>query len=67
LAALPDFAEATSWRVRRTADSVCPVVGAATVTGHGLPGVLDVKEQLVANLGFAVVSRRCQLSLLRRS
>jgi hypothetical protein len=42
-------------------------VEAATVSGHGLPGVLDVKEQLVANLGFAASSRRSRLSPLRRS
>jgi hypothetical protein len=61
------LAEASSGIARRTAEGVCPVVGAATLAGHGLHGVLDVKEQLVANLGFAVGSRRGRLSPLRRS
>jgi hypothetical protein len=41
------FAAFSSPRTRRTADRVCPVVGAATVAGHGLPGVFDVKELLL--------------------
>jgi hypothetical protein len=36
---------------RRTAGCVCPGVGAATVAGHGLPGVLDVKERLLRTWG----------------
>jgi hypothetical protein len=45
------WAACSSRFTRRTAEGVCPVVGAATVAGHGLPGVLDVKEQLLRTWG----------------
>jgi hypothetical protein len=52
---------------RRTAGGVCPGVGAATVAGHGLPGVLDVKERLVRTWGSRPSPEGGRLSPLRRS
>jgi len=61
------WAALSSRSSRRTAEGVCPVVEGATVAGHGLPGVLDVKEQLVANLGSKPSPEGVRLSPLRRS
>jgi len=61
------WAAHSSRRARRTADGVCPAVGAATVAGHVPPWGSRRQRAAVANLGFAAVSRRRRLSPLRRS